>query len=86
MISSASRTETKFLALPLISIVCSGFTRALGTFSRLPSSSTWPWLTSWRAWRVVSAKPSRRTTVSSRVSSERIISSPVTLRERDAWS
>ena len=55
-----------------------GLTRALGTLRRLPSSSTWPWETSWRAWRVVSANPSRSTTVSRRVSRRRISSSPVT--------
>ncbi len=45
---------------------------------RLPSIETWPWETSWRAWRPVWAKPSRRATVSRRVSSWTISSSPVT--------
>ena len=49
-----------------------------GTSTRRPSTFTWPWLTSWRAWRWVSAKPIRSTTASRRVSSWRISSSPVT--------
>ena len=68
----------KFRAFGDNVIVCPSLTCALGTSLRRPSIATWPWETSWRAWLVVSARPSRRQTVSRRVSSWRIISSPVT--------
>ena len=56
---------------------CPGFTANEGMFTRLPFTVKWPWRTSCRASARVSAKPMRKTTLSSRSSSSWSSVSPV---------